>query len=56
MVFIIEVGDRYHQQTVIFACVTIYNCCTMIGSRPIRPQYLPWQRFLQINHQGLVKS
>ena len=56
MVFIIKVGDRYHQQTVIFACVTIYNCCTMIGSRPIRPQYLPWQRFLQINHQGLVKS
>ena len=56
MVFIIQVGDRNHQQAVIFACVTIYNRCTMIGPRFVSPKYLPWQRFLQINHQGLVKS
>ena len=32
MVFIIQVGNGNYQQAVIFACVTIYNRCTMIGS------------------------
>ena len=56
MILIVQVGDRNHQQAVIFACVTIYNRCTMIGTRLICTEYLPGKRLFQINHQRLVKS
>ena len=56
VVFIVQVGDREDQQTVVFARVAIDDGRAMVGARSVCAQNLTWQGFLQIYHQGFFKS
>ena len=56
MVFIVQLRQRDHQQTVVLAGIAVHNRCTVIGTRTVGTENLSGKRLFQIGHQGLFKT
>ena len=56
VILVVQIGNRKDQQAMILAGVAIDDGRAMVGARPVSPEDLTRQRFLQIYHQWFFES